>query len=405
MDVRAGSYICESVIGTGGFATVYRARHRTAPIRVAIKLISDDELSTEADRARLMREVSLLKQMNHPFIAKLFFVTKQQDSVALVQEYIPHGTLLEFLTQNGPLPDPKLKYYFIQILSVVDYLHNVRKITHRDLKLENILLDAFNNIRVVDFGLGRAFLDPADEFTTPCGSPPYLAPELVTTGIYTREADIWSLGIVLYTLATGSMPFYSRDFSALCSQIVEKPIVYSRNLSADLIDLLRKMLTRNPLERITIEQIKSHPWFPAEQYAAMLHTPATASLFTDGEVSSEPDPDIVRIMESNGLCCAGLRETMEAGEENEMTILHSVYLRGSQTQRINRTLRACTLKLASAREQKSVPVMRVPDSGNPSPDCSKPRTARREARPTLGRHLRPVLMRPLDCPPAVVPPA
>jgi serine/threonine protein kinase len=388
MKTHPGTYICESVIGTGGFATVYRARHRTAPVRVAIKFVGDDQLVTEDDHTRLMREVSLLKQMNHPFIAKLFFVTRREDNLAIVQEYMPHGTLLDFLSQNGPLPEPKLKYYFIQILSVIDYLHNVRKVTHRDLKLENILLDAFNNIRVIDFGLGRPFLDPSEEFTTPCGSPPYLAPELVTTGIYTREADIWSLGIVLYTLATGRLPFYATDFNALCRQIVEKPIRYPANLSEPLIDLLGKLLYRNAAERITIDKIKLHPWFPAEQYTTMLHTPETASYFHDGEAARIPDPDIIRLMESNGLCCTGLIEAMEAGEETEMTILHSIYLRGSQSERMNRTLRTSTLKLASVREHKSLPVMRLGgapaiEAAHVSQDCGKVRIPLADPRPKL----------------------
>jgi serine/threonine protein kinase len=408
MKLHPGTYICESVIGTGGFATVYRARHRTAPVRVAIKLVCDRQLTSEMDRTRLMREVSLLKQMDHPFIAKLFFVTRQETNVAIVQEYVPHGTLLDFLTQHGPLPEPQLKYYFIQILSVVDYLHNVRKVTHRDLKLENILLDAFNNIRVVDFGLGRAFLDPADTFTTPCGSPPYLAPEMVTAGVYTRETDIWSLGVVLYTLATGTMPFYGPDFSELCQQIVERPILYPTNLSDDLIDLLKRMLCRNHATRITIEEMKSHPWFPAEPYASIFGSPAISPFFEDRGASQFPDPDVVRIMESNGLCCAGLEEAMQAGEETEMTILHSIYLRSLQSERINRTLRASTLKLASVREQRSLPVMWVgrtaaPAIGHASQDWRKSRSPPREVRPLPLRRRRP--MRPLVCPAAIPAPA
>jgi serine/threonine protein kinase len=296
--------------------------------------------------------------MNHPFIAKLFFVVAQQDTVALVQEYASRGTLLDYLAQHGPLPENQLKYYFLQILSVVDYLHNVRKVTHRDLKLENILLDAFNNVKVIDFGLGRAFLDAKEEFTTHCGSPPYIAPEILSTGKYTREADIWALGIVLYALATGTVPFYHDDFSSLCREILAKPILYPRNLSDSLIDLLRKMLCRNPADRITAEQIKSHPWFPAEQYTAILHAPDTSHVFRDDPGRAEPDSSVIAMMRSNGLDCTGLEVALTAGEETEMTILYQIYLRDCQADRVNRTLRMAMLKLAATREQRSLPMIR-----------------------------------------------
>jgi serine/threonine protein kinase len=325
---------------------------------VAIKLIHGDDLTTEADRTRLMREISLLKQMNHPFIAKLFFAIPQQKNVAIVQEYASRGTLLEFLRQHGPLPEPQVKYYFLQILSAVDYLHNVRKVTHRDLKLENILLDAFNNVKVVDFGLGRTFLDASEEFTTPCGSPPYIAPEILSAGTYTREADIWALGIVLYALSTGTVPFYNENFSTLCSQILKKAIVYPRNLSESLIDLLGKMLCRNPVERISIEQIKCHPWFPAEQYAAILHALGPSHAFRDDPETSDPDSTVIAMMRSNGLDCSGLEEALMAGEESEMTILYQIYLRDCQADRVNRALRMSMLKLMSPREQRSLPLIR-----------------------------------------------
>jgi serine/threonine protein kinase len=249
----AENYTCDTIVGTGGFATVFRACHRVAPVRVAIKLIDQAQIDDEKGRTRLMREISLFRQMNHPFIAKLFFVAGQSQNIAIVQEYAAHGTLLDLLTKRGVLHENLIKYYFLQIVSVLDYLHNVRKVTHRDIKLENILLDNFSNIKVIDFGLSRTFINSQDIFSTPCGSPPYIAPELITIGTYTRAADVWSLGIVLYALATGSIPFYHEDLSILSRQITSKRIRYPISLSDDFIDLLNKMLCRDPQNRITIE--------------------------------------------------------------------------------------------------------------------------------------------------------
>jgi serine/threonine protein kinase len=317
MKSARGTYICEAIIGTGGFSTVYRARHRIAPVRLAIKVIEEDRIDPQSSRTRLIREVSVLRQMNHPFIAQLFFIAGEVDHLAIAQEYAPHGSLLDLVRNNCPLPETEARYYFMQLVAVIEYLHSSRKVTHRDLKLENILFDAYNNIKVIDFGLSHSFTDDNQQFTTPCGSPPYLAPELISTGVCTRTTDIWSLGIILYALTTGSIPFFHNDFATLCRQIISKRIHYPLTLSDDLIDLLKRMLCRNPNERITIEDIKHHRWFPIEQYSMIVE-----SIQSMNEVDKhEIDEGVVKVMKSNGLDCTGLWESLEADEENEMTVL------------------------------------------------------------------------------------
>jgi serine/threonine protein kinase len=257
----------EAIIGSGGFGTVHRARTRRGLEYVAIKVIDQDHLNDETNRRRLMREIEILRQLDHPFIAKIFSVFAQAEGIAIVQEYASRRTLFDQITNHGPVSETQAKYYFMQLIAVLEYyLHFERKVTHRDFKLENILLDAYDNIEVVDFGLSRTFSDDHQRFTTPCGSPPYLAPELLSTGIDTLASDIWSLGIVSYSTVIGSMPFFHDDFQTLCGQILSKKIHYPMFLPDDLIDLLKKMLCRQPPDRITIQRITNHPWFPHKQY-------------------------------------------------------------------------------------------------------------------------------------------
>jgi serine/threonine protein kinase len=208
-----------------------------------------------------VNEIIIFKQMDHPFIAKLFFATTERDGYALVQEYVPNGTLLDFIHTHGPLAENQIRHYFLQLLSAVEYLHSIRSVAHRDLKLENILLDRYNNIKVIDFGFSHIFPTADYYFTTLCGSYSYLAPELIWTGKYTHTTDIWSLGIILFAMATETLPFHSDNRHTLFQLILTSPIQYPHTLSEDLIDLLSKILCQLPEKRVSLQEVKNHPWF------------------------------------------------------------------------------------------------------------------------------------------------
>jgi serine/threonine protein kinase len=347
------SYHYESVIGTGASAKVFRACHKIVPIRVAIKCVNGESLMNEKDRTHIVNEIIIFKQMDHPFIAKLFFATTEGDNYAFVQEYVSNGTLLDFLHTHGPLPENQIRHYFLQLISAMEYLHSIRRVAHRDLKLDNILLDQYNNIKIIDFGLSRMF--PAEEyyFTTLCGSYAYAAPELIQTGKYTHTADIWALGIILFVMATATLPFFSCDPYEMLHLILTSPIEYPSSLSEDLIDLLSKILCRIPEKRISLQEIKDHPWFPSQYYDTLMNA------INANPKINEMNDEILEEMTGNGIDCSGIAEAIKLGEETEETILYNIYLRQKQNDALNSIMRTSIRNGIGPKVHKSLPVFKA----------------------------------------------
>ena len=170
-ETKIGNYLMLSQIGSGAFASVWLAQHVTTKIKVAIKIIQKKSIESAEAKTRFNREMALLKQMTHPFIAEFFESIENENFHFLVMEYAENGNMLEFINNKGQLTEPQARHYFSQLVSVLEYLHNEKLIAHRDLKAENVLLDRYNNIRVIDFGLSNQFSSSQPQLKTACGSP------------------------------------------------------------------------------------------------------------------------------------------------------------------------------------------------------------------------------------------
>lgn len=246
-----GKYRLLKTIGKGNFAKVKLAKHIPTGKEVAIKIIDKTQLNP-GSLQKLFREVRIMKTLDHPNIVKLFQVIETEKTLYLVMEYASGGEVFDYLVLHGRMKEKEARAKFRQIVSAVQYCHQ-KKIIHRDLKAENLLLDSEMNIKIADFGFSNEFI-PGNKLDTFCGSPPYAAPELFQGKKYDGpEVDVWSLGVILYTLVSGSLPFDGSTLRELRERVLRGKYRIPFYMSTDCENLLKKFLVLNPARRASLE--------------------------------------------------------------------------------------------------------------------------------------------------------
>ncbi|KHN76846.1 Serine/threonine-protein kinase par-1 [Toxocara canis] len=257
-DPHIGKYKLLKTIGKGNFAKVKLAKHIPTGIEVAIKIIDKTALNPSSLH-KLFREVKIMKQLDHPNIVKLYQVMETDQTLYLVMEYASGGEVFDYLVAHGRMKEKEARAKFRQIVSAVQYLHQ-KNIIHRDLKAENLLLDSDMNIKIADFGFSNQFVI-GNKLDTFCGSPPYAAPELFQGKKYDGpEVDVWSLGVILYTLVSGSLPFDGQNLKELRERVLRGKYRIPFYMSTDCENLLKKFLVLNPARRGTLETIMKDRW-------------------------------------------------------------------------------------------------------------------------------------------------
>jgi len=253
-----GQYRILKTIGKGNFAKVKLAKHVLTGKEVAIKIIDKKQLNPSSLQ-KLFREVRIMKTLDHPNIVKLYEVIENSKQLLLVMEYANGGEVFDYLVAHGRMKEKEARAKFRQIVSAVQYLHK-KNIVHRDLKAENLLLDADMNIKIADFGFSNEFT-PGNKLDTFCGSPPYAAPELFQGRKYDgAEVDVWSLGVILYTLVSGSLPFDGQNLKELRERVVRGKYRIPFYMSTDCEQLLKKFLVLNPAKRGTLTSVMQDKW-------------------------------------------------------------------------------------------------------------------------------------------------
>ncbi|XP_051732908.1 serine/threonine-protein kinase MARK2 isoform X14 [Ctenopharyngodon idella] len=253
-----GCYRLLKTIGKGNFAKVKLAKHILTGKEVAVKIIDKTQLNSSSLQ-KLFREVRIMKLLNHPNIVKLFEVIETEKTLYLVMEYASGGEVFDYLVAHGRMKEKEARAKFRQIVSAVQYCHQ-KCIVHRDLKAENLLLDADMNIKIADFGFSNEFT-LGNKLDTFCGSPPYAAPELFQGKKYDGpEVDVWSLGVILYTLVSGSLPFDGQNLKELRERVLRGKYRIPFYMSTDCENLLKKFLILNPTKRGSLEQIMKDRW-------------------------------------------------------------------------------------------------------------------------------------------------
>uniref|UniRef100_A0A3Q3M1W8 non-specific serine/threonine protein kinase n=1 Tax=Mastacembelus armatus TaxID=205130 RepID=A0A3Q3M1W8_9TELE len=297
--VRVGFYDIERTLGKGNFAVVKLARHRITKTEVAIKIIDKTQLDA-VNLEKIYREVQIMKMLDHPHIIKLYQVMETKNMLYLVTEYAKNGEIFDYLAKHGRLSELEARRKFWQILSAVEYCHN-RNIVHRDLKAENLLLDGHMNIKIADFGFGN-FFQPGEPLATWCGSPPYAAPEVFEGQQYEGpQLDIWSMGVVLYVLVCGALPFDGPTLPELRQRVLEGRFRIPYFMTEDCEHLIRRMLVLDPSKRLSVSQIKEHKWMVLDvpvQRPVLYQQPLSA----EGEAGvGEYSEQVLRLMHSLGI--------------------------------------------------------------------------------------------------------
>ncbi|TBU09258.1 Kin1-like serine/threonine-protein kinase [Hamiltosporidium magnivora] len=261
-----GKYKLTKNLGSGGTSKVKLGINNETGEKVAIKIVSKKMSTsslgkdTEAKRdERIYREVLISTLLNHPHIVRLKDFYYNENNFFLVFEYIKGKQLLDLVARNGALSENDSRRFFRQILSAVGYIHN-NSIVHRDLKIENILIDDDGNAKILDFGLSN-FYDNKRLLNTFCGSLYFAAPELLMGRQYSGpEIDIWSLGIILYVMLCGKVPFDDKDVHALHSKIKKASLTFVKSLSSEAEELLSGMILPTPSSRLGMDQIVKSVW-------------------------------------------------------------------------------------------------------------------------------------------------
>lgn len=221
---------------------------------------------------KVQREINILHLCTHPHIIRLYEVIDTPTDIFLVNEYVSGGELFDYIVSKGRLSADEARNFFHQIISGVEYCH-FQKIVHRDLKPENLLLDSNLNIKIADFGLSNLMRD-GDFLRTSCGSPNYAAPEVISGHLYAGpEVDVWSCGVILYALLCGSLPFDDESIPNLFKKIKSGMYSLPTHLSQLAKNLIPRMLEVDPMKRITIPEIRLHPWFQHKLPPYLRHPP------------------------------------------------------------------------------------------------------------------------------------
>ncbi|GAN05205.1 pkinase-domain-containing protein [Mucor ambiguus] len=328
---KLGPYNLLQTLGEGEFGKVKLGIHIETGQEVAIKLIKKEGAGSDTRINKVEREISVLKTLNHPYIVKLYNVVETEKYIGIILEYASGGELFEYILAHRYLKEKDAKRFFAQLISSVQYMHK-RKIVHRDLKLENLLLDKNRNIIVTDFGFANQFASAADDMmATTCGSPCYAAPELVVNaGLYAGSAvDIWSCGVILYAMLCGFLPFDddpsnpdSDNINQLYRYILSTNLMFPSHVGVDARDLLAKMLVPDPAKRCSLDYIVKHPWLESyrqflKKDAAQLEMEALAasrlSIMPDMKsnviVSSSASTSLPRKVTASGAHAASARKT------------------------------------------------------------------------------------------------
>ena len=253
------------MLGTGSFGRVLLVRKKNNNNLYAMKILLKSDLKQKHQEEHTKTERDLMVKLNSPFIMNIKYSFQDQIQLYIVTEFMQGGDMYFHLHEKGKFEIEKAKFYIIEIILAIEYLHK-NNMVYRDLKPENILMDKDGHIKLTDFGLSKILEDINDKTFTMCGTPQYIAPEVICKQGYDKGIDWWSLGCLLYEFLTGCFPFYIPKGKAITLRMYQTPLKFPRDMDKEVIDLICKLLNVNPSSRLgngikDAEEIKAHPFF------------------------------------------------------------------------------------------------------------------------------------------------
>ncbi|KAH9394599.1 Serine/threonine-protein kinase brsk1 [Tyrophagus putrescentiae] len=295
-----GPYRLEKTLGKGQTGLVKLGVHCVTGKKVAVKIVNREKLS-ESVLQKVEREIAIMKLIEHPHVLGLFDVYENKKYLYLILEHVCGGELFDYLVKKGRLTPKEARRFFRQIISALDFCHS-HSICHRDLKPENLLLDEKTNIKIADFGMASLQMD-GSMLETSCGSPHYASPEIIRGEKYDgRQADVWSVGVILYALLVGALPFDDDNLRQLLEKVKRGTFHIPHFVPPECQDLLRRMIEVNANRRIPLGEVIRHPWVTAgsknelELELPMKEVVQTHIISTVDDM----DPDVLNNMTSLG---------------------------------------------------------------------------------------------------------
>ncbi|XP_030825437.1 RAC-beta serine/threonine-protein kinase-like isoform X2 [Camarhynchus parvulus] len=253
------------LLGKGTFGKVILVREKASGRHYAMKILRKEVVIAKDEVAHTVTESRVLQSSRHPFLTALKYAFQTSDRLCFVMEYANGGELFFHLSRERVFPEPGARFYGAEITSALQYLHS-RDVVYRDIKLENLMLDKDGHIKITDFGLCKEGVTDGATMRTFCGTPEYLAPEVLEDNDYGRAVDWWGLGVVMYEMLCGRLPFYSPDHERLFELILLEELRFPRSLGPESRSLLAGLLRKDPKHRLgggpgDAREVMEHPFF------------------------------------------------------------------------------------------------------------------------------------------------
>lgn len=278
-------------VGTGTFGRVLLCRNKSTDEYFAMKILNLADVIRLKQVEHVKNEKNILLEIRHPFIVNLFWCHRDDTSIYMLFEYICGGELFSYLRNSGRFSTQTANFYACEIIAAIDYLHQ-KNIVYRDLKPENLLLDKEGHLKITDFGFAKKL---TDRTWTLCGTPEYLAPEIIQSKGHNKAVDWWALGILIYEMLAGYPPFYDDNPFGIYEKILSGKIEWARHLDPIAKDLIKKLLVQDRTKRLGnmkcgAEDLKRHRWFKGVDWQDVLlrklKPPIVPKVANDGDTSN-----------------------------------------------------------------------------------------------------------------------